>query len=348
MVYWLLGTAVLVFAMVVIGGITRLTESGLSITDWRPVTGTVPPLSAADWQAEFGKYRQTPEFKKLNSSMTLEEFKGIYFWEYSHRLLGRVVGLAFAGPFFYLLSRNTLKRPLISRLTALLFLGGSQGALGWYMVKSGLEVADGEVPRVSQYRLAAHLGSAFAIYAGLLWTALDVHSRNLPVQAARVSPRAIRAGASLALFMTFVTAMSGAFVAGLDAGMVYNEFPWMGWYPTVPGGEDRRRLVPEDYWALEPPARNLFDNSAAVQFNHRWFAVATFATINGLWMAARLRLPAPVPNSLKAVLALAWAQVALGITTLLWAVPVPLAALHQAGSLALLSGCLVLRHRVRA
>jgi heme a synthase len=359
-IVWLLGTAALVFVMVVIGGITRLTESGLSIADWRPVTGAIPPMTEQDWMVEFEKYKQTPEFKKLNSSMTVEDFKGIYFWEWFHRLFGRAIGVAFALPFFYLLSRRVLRTPLTTRLSVLLLLGGSQGALGWYMVKSGLEVKDGEVPRVSQYRLAAHLGSAFAIYTGLLWTAMDVMSKNRPsavtsVQAILRSPAApklLRFGASAVLGMTFVTAMSGAFVAGLDAGMVYNEFPWMGWHSDAGPRAGQRRYVPEEYWSLEPSYSNFFDNSAAVQFNHRWLAIGTLTMINLLWLftkqnsAARAAVSASpaLRKSIHAAGMMSWLQVALGVTTLLWVVPIPLAATHQAGSLVLLSTCTWLRH----
>jgi cytochrome c oxidase assembly protein subunit 15 len=330
----------MVFIMVVVGGVTRLTESGLSITEWKPVTGAMFPLNEQDWQIEFDKYRQTPEYKKLNANMTVDEFKNIYFWEWAHRLLGRLIGVAFAGPFAYYAARGALSGALTARLAVLFGLGGAQGALGWYMVKSGLEVKDDEVPRVSQYRLAAHLSSAFIIYMGLFWTGMSVLHAS-PAGAAAVMRHtvsaALRRSAAGLTALTLLTAVSGAFVAGLDAGMQYNEFPWMGWDPTP--GVERRRIVPPEYWSLAPAWLNWFENSASVQFNHRVLGISTFIASNALWLWSR-RAGGLSPVAQKAATAVgvvSWMQVALGISTLLYMVPVPLAATHQAGSLTLLT-----------
>jgi cytochrome c oxidase assembly protein subunit 15 len=342
---WLFICAGMVFVMVVVGGVTRLTESGLSITEWKPVTGAMFPMNEADWLVEFEKYRQTPEYKKLNANMTVDEFKNIYFWEWAHRMLGRLIGVAFAGPMVYFAARKSLSGKLAAQLAVLFGLGGAQGALGWYMVKSGLEVKDHEVPRVSQYRLAAHLSSAFIIYMGLIWTGMNVlHSTpRLPSTSAvksavtGVASKALQRSALGLTALTLITAFSGAFVAGLDAGMQYNEFPWMGWDPTP--GVERRRIVPPEYWSMDPAWLNWFENSAAVQFNHRVLGVSTFLASNALWLWSRRvpTLPRVARVAATSVAHMAWLQVALGISTLIYVVPVPLAATHQAGSLTLLT-----------
>jgi len=313
---WLLACCAMVFAMVAIGGITRLTESGLSIVEWRPITGVLPPLGEAAWQAEFDKYRQIDQYRLMNRGMSLDEFKTIFFWEWFHRLWGRLIGVVFAVPFVWFLARGQVRGALAAKLFLLFCLGGLQGAIGWWMVKSGLEA---NMLAVSQYRLAIHLGLALLLYLGLLWLALDL----LRARAA------LRASALAALGLVYATAIAGAFVAGLDAGMRFNTFPLMD-----------GRLVPAGYGDIEPFWKNLFENHASVQFNHRWLGVASLLAVGALAWRLRERRP-------RAALAMALAagvQVALGIATLLLWVPVPLAAAHQAGSVVLLTAVAFAAH----
>jgi heme a synthase len=312
----------MILAMVVIGGITRLTESGLSITEWKPLTGVIPPLTEADWEESFALYRQIPEYQLLNKGMSLADYKSIYWWEFIHRLWGRLIGIVFAVPLAIFLLRRRIGRELAPWLGLLLLFGALQGALGWYMVASGLS----ERTDVSQYRLAAHFGLAVALYAAVLWTALRL---------ARPSPEEPHEGARLrpwllgTLGLVALTMIAGAFVAGLNAGFLYNEFPWMG-----------EGLVPSDYahgeagfWA------NAFENPAAAQLHHRILAGASLASILALWWKSRrLRLALARRAALAWFAAAALAQLALGILTLVLVVPIPLAALHQAGALMLL-GC---------
>jgi cytochrome c oxidase assembly protein subunit 15 len=324
---WLLVCCAMIFAMVVIGGITRLTWSGLSITEWQPVTGIVPPLSAADWTVEFDKYQQTPQYKLLNAGMALGDFKTIFLWEYVHRLWGRLIGFVYLLPFVYFLWRGRIPRRLAWPLAGIFALGFAQGALGWYMVESGLA----DRIEVSQYRLTAHLALALVIYAATLWTALGL-LENPSSGASR-----IRRGAEIVLGLVGLTIVAGGFVAGLNAGLVYNTFPLMG-----------GRLVPADYAQLAPFVRNWFENVAAVQFDHRMLAMTTIVSVIALWQAGRRdTLPLPAQRALHALLAIAVLQLSLGISTLLLVVPIPLAAAHQAGAVLLLSAAIVLRHTLR-
>ncbi|MCI0430104.1 MAG: COX15/CtaA family protein [Rhodospirillales bacterium] len=318
---WLFGCAAMILAMVVIGGITRLTESGLSITRWEPLTGVIPPLTEAEWEESFALYRQIPEYRLVNRGMSLAEYKAIYWWEFVHRLWGRLIGIAFAVPLAIFLLRRRVGRALVPWLAVLLLLGALQGALGWYMVASGLS----ERIDVSQYRLAAHFSLAAALFAAVFWTALS-QARPAPVeshQGARLKPWLL---ASLALLG--LTMVAGAFVAGLDAGLVYNDFPWMG-----------EGLVPPDY-AIEDlsfPA-NAFENPAAAQFHHRLLAAATLAAVVALWWRGRkLHLTKPARMVLGGYAIAAAAQVGLGVLTIWLVVPIPIAALHQAGAMILLS-----------
>lgn len=331
---WLSVTAGMVFGIVVVGGITRLTESGLSMVEWKPVTGALPPLSAEDWEVEFDKYKQFPEFKKINSSMSLSEFKKIYYWEWAHRQLGRAVGIVFAVPFGYFIAKKMLTKGQIIHYTGMLALGGAQGALGWYMVKSGLEVQDGEYPRVSPYRLCAHLGLAFTLYFGLFWGAMSMFRRQIVTS--QPIPKWMKGAAGALTGLTFTTVMSGAFVAGNDAGLCYNEFPYMG-----------DGFVPEEYWRRSPAWKNFTENSPAVQFNHRVLGVSTWASANILWLLSRRTpLPAPTRYAINTIAAVSWLQAGLGIFTLLHFVPTPLAAAHQAGALSLLTLSTWLLHTV--
>jgi heme a synthase len=331
--FWLLACCAMVFLMVVIGGITRLTESGLSITEWQPVTGIVPPLGQAQWAAEFERYQQIPQYRAIHADMTLAEFKWIFFWEYLHRLWGRLIGVVFALPFAYFLLRRRIPRALAPKLAFILALGALQGAIGWYMVASGLE---GRI-EVSQYRLALHLAAAVLIYAAMLWLALDLLA---PPTAASRDPRlaGLRRGANAILALAALTLVAGSFVAGLRAGLVYNTFPLMD------GG-----LAPEGYWRLAPWYLNWFENVGAVQFDHRLLAETTFAAIAVLWLwGRRLALLPAQARALDALLIAAVVQVGLGIATLVLVVPLALAVLHQAGALALVTAALVLRHGLRA
>jgi cytochrome c oxidase assembly protein subunit 15 len=320
----------MVFLTVLVGGATRLTESGLSITEWKPVSGVMPPLSAADWQAEFAKYQQIPEYQQLNSSMSLAQFKRIFLWEYVHRLWARLVGFAFAVPLAVFLARRMLTPALARRLGLVLVLTGLQAAMGWYMVKSGLSVRTD----VSQYRLAAHLSLALVIYVLTVWTAADLLRRDVP---AEPDAAGARRGALSFAGLTFLTAVAGAFVAGLDAGRAYNTFPLMG-----------GRLVPDGYLQLAPWWRNFFEHIPAVQFNHRLLGMATVAGALALWWVVR---SAPVSRATARLAALAASvallQLALGIATLLLAVPVSLGVLHQAGAVALLTVAVLLVHSLR-
>jgi heme a synthase len=324
----------MIFLMVVVGGITRLTLSGLSITEWKPVIGIVPPLSATDWVSEFAKYKQIPEYRAVHFAMTLDEFKTIYYWEYAHRLLGRMIGVAYAAPFLWLLARRRLPRQLVPPLAGILLLGCGQGALGWYMVESGLA----DRVEVSQYRLVAHLALALGIYAAILWVALGlVRGPGRPELRPGIGPGWRRA-AEAVLFLVALTIVAGGFVAGTRAGLIYNSFPLMD-----------GRLLPAGYAQLQPFYLNWFENVAAVQFDHRALAVMTAIAVLLVWGAGlRAALPKPARVALYLLLAVAALQVMLGISTLLLAAPIPLAAAHQALAVLLLSAALLLRHTLRA
>ena len=327
---WLLVCCVAIYAMVVLGGVTRLTGSGLSMVDWRPITGILPPLNPEQWEQAFALYRESPEFQKVNSGMDLDGFKGIFWLEYFHRLLGRLIGILFLAPLIWFIARGRIDRALAPKLAAMFVLGGLQGLLGWYMVKSGL-VHD---PHVSPYRLTAHLGLALLIYGYLLWTAMDL---LMPSGRAdrRQPPAGFRRYARLLSGLVFVTLLSGGFVAGLKAGLAYNTFPLMN-----------GRLVPEGLFVLDPVWRNFFENITTVQFDHRVLAITLFSLVVGLWLLGRrTELPGTVRLGLNLLLAVVLVQVALGISTLVMFVPVPLAAAHQAGAVAVLSVSLFVSHQ---
>jgi cytochrome c oxidase assembly protein subunit 15 len=328
---WLLVCCAMIFAMVILGGATRLTGSGLSMVEWDPIFGALPPLDQQAWEDVFSKYRASPEYQKINLGMDLDGFKSIYWYEYSHRLLGRSIGTVFLLPFLYFLARRMLTPRLIPRLATAFVLGGLQGLLGWYMVKSGLV----DQPHVSQYRLTAHLSLALLIYAYLLWLLFDMLFP--PSQTPGPTMGSVKKAPPFLLTLVAITIVSGGFVAGLKAGLAYNTFPKMGdqWLP--PAG-----------WMLQPGWRNLFENIATVQFDHRLLATLTFISIFIFWNYARTRV---VTRSTRAAVHLllltAVAQVSLGISTLLLHVPVVLAVTHQAGALILLSVTLFVHHRLR-
>ncbi|KAI9219161.1 cytochrome oxidase assembly protein-domain-containing protein [Blastocladiella britannica] len=406
---WFLFSASLVFGIVVVGGITRLTESGLSITEWNVVRGMAWPSSQEAWEVEFSKYQESPEYKILNHSISLSEFKNIFYWEWLHRNLGRTIGAVFLLPTIYF----TFTRPSASRIakalagsaanpavaarwitpgmtkvawTCCVFVG-FQGALGWYMVKSGLEndILDHQhaTPRVSQYRLAAHLGSAFVIYILSLWSGMEVLSQwrqavvsgpspyrqqlaALPASALKAA-RSFRGSVHGVAALVFLTALSGAFVAGLDAGLVYNTWPLMGgaWIPPTPelfrkisrtsinGNAEMQPVDPTERITLadlikDGRWKNVFENPATVQFDHRMLAYTTLAGISAVFVKAhRLALPPPVRTAAAVLLGAGLGQATLGVLTLLYFVPLELAAAHQGGSLVVLSSALWLMQRMK-
>ena len=307
---WLYVMALLVLAMVVVGGATRLTESGLSITEWKPISGVVPPLSDADWQAEFDAYKQIPQGVQ-NAWMGIEDFKSIFWWEWAHRFLGRVIGFAFALPFLVFLFQRRFKWSLAAPLAGLFVLGGFQGFLGWWMVSSGLS----QLTSVSQYRLAAHLFAASLLFLALIWVARRL--RPLPAVPVAANP-----GWPVVLLLVLVELqiVAGAFVAGLDAGMGYNTWPLMD-----------GALVPSGLDAIQPAWKNLFENALTVQFNHRMiaYAVAAFAAVL-LWRQSRRGGFGGVHGWVPRIAALVLLQIVLGIATLLNSVPISLALGHQA------------------
>ena len=331
-VAWLAVCCALVFAMVVVGGVTRLTHSGLSITEWQPIVGAIPPLSAADWDDAFAKYRETPEFREVNQHMTLPAFKRIFWWEYFHRLLGRAIGVAFLVPYLAFLLRNRIPRGFAWPLAGIFVLGGLQGAVGWLMVKSGL-VDD---PRVSQFRLAAHLGLAFAIFAAMLWTALSL-SFARAADRAQPAVRDARRFAFAVAGVVFAMVLLGALVAGIRAGYAYNTFPLMNGH-----------VVPPEIMMISPWWKNFFWNMATVQFDHRLVGWVLAIAVPLLWW--RLRAPS-IPRRAQrggtALLAMVAAQLALGIATLVNVVPLSLAALHQAGALSVFALALNVAHALR-
>ena len=324
---WLLICCALVFAMVVLGGVTRLTGSGLSMADWRPVTGILPPLSESDWARTFELYQQTPEFQKINSHMQVDDFKSIFWLEFLHRLLGRTIGLVFFLPFVVFVYKGYIEKREWPKYALMFVLGGLQGVLGWYMVKSGLI----DNPHVSQYRLTAHLFAAFLIYSTMFWVAL---SRLYPPDKERHSWY----GKTAALTgMISLTILSGGFVAGLKAGKIYNTFPLMG-----------DKWLPPGLTALEPFWRNLFENMATVQFDHRILAITTFVLTVAFWYFARKSdLSQRSKRAVNALLHTAVLQVLLGITTLLLAVPVFLGASHQGVAMLLFTVALYVLHSLR-
>jgi cytochrome c oxidase assembly protein subunit 15 len=303
---WLLLCAAMVCAIVIVGGVTRLTRSGLSIVEWQPLAGAIPPLSESHWEELFTKYRETPEYKLVNRGMDLAGFKRIFWWEYIHRLLGRLAGLVYLVPFLWFLVRRRIDRPLAWKLWGVFALGAFQGALGWFMVKSGL-VDD---PKVSHLRLTAHLGVALAIITAQLWIAFGLLRP-------REGPRSRFALALVAV--VFLMALSGAMVAGLRAGYAYNTFPLMNGH-----------LVPPEWMLLEPWWRNFEYNMATVQLLHRAIFWLLAVLVPLAWWRSRWRASA---HALLGAFAL---QATLGISTLLLVVPVGLAAAHQAGAVLLL------------
>jgi cytochrome c oxidase assembly protein subunit 15 len=328
---WLFAVAFMVLVMVVLGGVTRLTGSGLSIMEWAPLKGALPPLGHAEWERLFGLYKQIPQYALVNDGLTLEGFRRIFWLEWAHRLWGRLIGLAFLVPLIWLWATGRIERRLRPRLALLFVLGGMQGAVGWFMVASGFLP---DTTSVSPYRLVAHLTVALILYAALLWTGLSLWR---PVWAARMPTGDARGWIAAVCVLVPLTMIAGGFVAGTHAGLIYNTFPLMD-----------GRLVPADWGALHPALANLTENVAAVQFDHRLLAtvtaiVAALAVVAGL-RAGPARVPRPPLVALGALVAL---QYALGVATLLAVVPVGLAAAHQATALLVLTAALTTYHGTR-
>ncbi len=321
---WLFTVAGLIVAMVVIGGITRLTESGLSITQWKPISGIIPPLNDAQWQAEFDAYKRIPEYAAFNADMTVGGFKAIFFWEYLHRLWGRLIGLVFAVPLIWFAVRKRIPVGYGWRLSALLALGAFQGAIGWWMVASGLSVRTD----VSHIRLAVHLLTALTILAGIVWTALDLMAlhRNPLAAPARLAPVAI-----VALALLFVQLVYGAFTAGLDAGYAFASWPLMG-----------DGLFPADVPMVNPAWSNAVDNPIVVQFIHRWFAFAAAAGL--IWLAIKATKTGSSAGFF--VVGLVTLQIMLGIATLMTGVQIDVAVAHQGNAALLLIAAMFAAHAV--
>ena len=317
-IYWLLIGCFLIFLMVVIGGITRLTESGLSMVDWNLFMGSVPPLNEQDWIETFNQYKQYPEYQKVNFHFSLEEFKSIFFWEYLHRLMGRLIGLIFIVPFIYFLLKKKLSKPLIKECLAILFMGGFQGFLGWWMVASGLV----DNPDVSHYRLAVHLITAFLTFAYTFWVALKLmYSReqkeNVPF---------MRKGLIILLILIIVQIVYGGFVAGLNAGFVMNTWPKMD-----------GQWIADSVTIIEPFWINFIDGIGGVQFVHRYLAIIIVGLVLFLLLKAnKFNLNKRQLNGLKGILIIVFLQFMLGVFTLLYSVPIALGVIHQIGAFLLL------------
>ena len=321
---WLFVMCGLVALMVIVGGATRLTDSGLSITEWRPVTGAVPPLSEAGWQAEFEKYKTIPEYVEVNAGMSLDEFKQIYWWEWGHRLLGRLIGVAFFAPFVYFVATGKARGRLAWKLGGLFLLGGLQGALGWWMVASGL------VDRVdvSQYRLAAHLGLAVLLFGAMYWLALDLWRGEKEQGPRKYYPAALALAGAV-----YVQILLGAFVAGLRAGKEFNTWPLMD-----------GKFLPDGYFSAAPSFSDLFETVAAVQLNHRLGAYLVAAAALWFYMAVR---KTELRERASLVLHVVFVQIFLGVLTVVAATPIGLGLLHQAGALGLFAATLYAAHGAR-
>ncbi|OQV17970.1 Cytochrome c oxidase assembly protein COX15-like protein [Hypsibius exemplaris] len=336
--YWLLGCGGMVVGAVTLGGITRLTESGLSITEWQPIRGVRPPLSHIEWTVEFEKYQESPEFKHKNGNITLSEFKWIWYMEYAHRLWGRAVGLAITVPAAFFWAKGWLSPTMKKKVLAFGALVGFQGFLGWYMVRSGLKEKQNqyEIPRVSQYRLCAHLSAALLLYTGLVWEGMSHLLKPQRLGVPHSQLRTIRHLSHGVVAAIFFTALSGAFVAGLDAGLVYNSWPKMA-----------DRWIPSDLFSLQPSWRNFFENHSMTQFQHRMLGYVTAGSVTGLWLFSRKKLPPRAQLAANLLMTMVVVQVGLGVATLLMYVPTPVAASHQSGSVALLTFGLWLLHELR-
>ncbi len=324
--WWLLGCAAVVYIMIVVGGVTRLTQSGLSMVEWQPIMGIIPPITEAQWLEEFNLYRQSPEYLKVNAGMSLGAFKSIFYWEYGHRVLGRVIGMIYLLPLVFFIARGMVPRAWFGRLFGLFILGGLQGLMGWYMVKSGLV----DVPRVSQYRLTAHLSLAFVIFACMVWFGLDFLRGE---RRHKLAKNGYAAATTVVIVAIFVMMMSGGFVAGTKAGYIMNTFPKMA-----------GAWIPPGLWNVDPAWKNLFENPVTIQFLHRCMALMVFFVV--IWGFIKSRRQAFKTHYLWVKIAVS-VQILLGISALVMRVPVWLGALHQAGAVALFTAALVAAHVAR-
>ena len=327
-VYWLFTGCFLIFIMVIVGGITRLTNSGLSISDYKLITGTIPPMNEQEWTEAFELYKKYPEYQKLHYHFTLEDFKGIYFWEWLHRLIGRVIGLVFIIPFLYFLFTKQLSRPTIKKSLVLLALGAFQGFMGWYMVKSGLV----DIPAVSHYRLAAHLMTAFITFAYAFWVAMDLlYPKKKAVN------KSFRNLLWVGMIILLLQIVWGAFVAGLDAGWIHNT------WPKMTGGEWIHETV---YIEQNPVWKNFIEGKSGVQFVHRYLAYIVVAVILYIWYKSRnMALTLPQKRGIEWLVGLVFLQFLLGVLTLIYAVPVWLGVAHQVGAFFLLTAMTFTLHR---
>ncbi|MEO2067724.1 MAG: COX15/CtaA family protein [Flavobacteriaceae bacterium] len=327
-IYWLFTGCALIFIMVVVGGITRLTHSGLSIPDYKLISGTIPPINNQQWQEAFELYKQYPEYQKLNSNISLKEFKGIFFWEWLHRAIGRAIGLVFIIPFLYFLITRQLDKSTIKKTIILLILGGFQGLLGWYMVKSGLV----DRPDVSHYRLAAHLTTAFATFAFTLWVALDL---IFPIK--QTINKAYRNLIRISLIILFIQIIYGAFVAGLDAGFIHNHWPMMS----------EGKFMHETVLIEKTPVyKNFIEGRSGVQFVHRILAFIVVLSVVMIYLKGKkIAVSNHQLNGLNSILILVGLQLLLGVLTILLQVPLWLGIAHQIGAFLLLSSMTFTLHR---
>jgi len=329
---WLLACCATIFGMIILGGVTRLTGSGLSMVEWAPIMGILPPLNDKEWHDAFLLYQQFPEFQLKNFHMSVHDFKSIFWFEYGHRLLGRSIGMIFLLPFLFFLFRGKIEKALTPKLITMFVLGGLQGLMGWYMVKSGL-VND---PRVSQYRLTAHLGLAVAIYAYMLWVALGLLYPKINETTKTSVHKLGRLSLIITGFIIF-TILSGGFVAGTHAGFAFNTFPLMN-----------GKLIPDGLFAHTPLWLNFFENIVTVQFDHRVLATLLFVIVSVFWFkAGKLELHPLARTGRHLLLAALLLQITLGISTLLLVVPVALGAAHQAGAILLLTAALFVSQQLR-
>lgn len=329
LIIWLLTGCFLIYLMVVIGGITRLTGSGMSITEWKPIKGTIPPMNAQEWQQEFEHYKQIPQFKIREEGFDVDDFKSIYWWEYIHRLLGRVIGMVFLIPFLWWLVRRKIPKQLMPKLLLLLFLGGMQGVLGWYMVSSGLV----DLPYVSHYRLAAHLISAFIVFGFTLWTALGL---IYEFQISNYELRKLKTFAWMVFAFVILQIIYGAFLAGLKGGYAYNTFPKMG-----------NAWLPKEVFSQTPFWRNLLAWSPGVQFIHRILGYIVLVLVTWFYVKTRRQTLSILQQKISlSLLIIVLCQFTLGLCTLIFNVPITLAVLHQTGAFFLFSGCVVMINRL--
>jgi cytochrome c oxidase assembly protein subunit 15 len=327
-IYWLLTGCILIFIMVVVGGITRLTHSGLSISNYKLISGTIPPMNEVEWNEAFELYKQYPEYQKLHNHFNLEEFKDIYFWEWIHRVIGRFIGMVFVIPFIYFLIKKRLSKSTIKKAAILLLLGGFQGFLGWYMVKSGLI----DEPNVSHYRLAAHLTTAFITFAYTFWVALDLMFPNK-----KVIDKKLRNFIRISLVVLIIQIIYGAFVAGLDAGWIHNHWPLMN---------EGKWIHETVYIEQNPTYLNFIEGKSGVQFVHRTFAYVVVIFILAIWYkGSRIQLTSFQSKGINGLLIMVGFQFLLGVLTLVFAVPVWLGVLHQVGAFILLTLMTFTLHR---